>query len=223
VLIMMHRMNRWLLAGIVSLGLGASAMSARAAEEAKGAPAKTTETKKVETPKTVEPAQARPAGLAIDFARLGQILDDMGYEYKKVGESAYDVVLTRDGWTIYLRLAFSSDKTRLWLVSSLETIEDVTQAPHEILVKLMEANNSHSPSAFYMYNPKDQKKPGLRYLKIGRPVDNRGINARTLRAEIDAVFTSIRGTMQLWKAEEWKKLKPTTTTTGADKEAKTTK
>jgi hypothetical protein len=220
---MLYRINRLLMAGIVTLGLGASGL--RAAEATKAPPAKAVEAKVV-APKPATENQVKPAGTAIDINRLGQILEDMGYDAKKVGDTTYDVVLKRDGWTIYLRLSFSTDGSRLWVVSSLADIEDASKIPNQVLVDLLEATQAHSPSSFYLYNPKDAKKPAFRYLKIARPVDNRGINSRTLRAEIDTLFTSIRDTKALWMPSEWTKTKPAApaTTVSADKkEAKVTK
>jgi hypothetical protein len=207
---MSNRINRSLLAGIVALGLGASALTANAVEDAKTAPVK-----------PAEQSPAKPAGMAVDFARLGQILDDMGYEYKKVSDTCYEVVLKRDNWAVYLRIYFSPDRTRLWLTSTLADIADVAQAPHEILVKLLEGNMTYGPSHFFMQN--DPKNPARRWLKITRPIDNRGINARTLREQIDTLFTTIRDTKALWLASEWKNLKATTTVSADKKDAKDAK
>jgi hypothetical protein len=181
----MYHLKRSMLAGLAVLALGLSLYTA-AADEAK--------------PKT--------ATTALDGPKLGQMLDDMGYDAKKVNDTTYDIVLKRDGWTIYLRAFFSTDGTRLYLHSNLADIDDMTKVPPEVFVKLMEANGIHGPSFFYLSS--DAKKPGMRYLQVARPLDNRCIAPKQLRTEIDALSTQIKNTKSLWSPAEWSKLQPAT-------------
>jgi hypothetical protein len=183
----MHHLNRTVLASVAMLTLGLCTLNATAADETK---------------------TAKPASTAIDGSKLGQMLDDMGYETKKINDTTYDVILKRDNWTIYLRTMFSADGTKLWLHSNLATIDDMSKVPTEVLIKLMEANGVHGPSFFYLST--DTRSSGTKYLQIVRPLDNRSITAKTLRTEIDTICTTIKNTQSLWKPEEWRKLQATT-------------
>jgi hypothetical protein len=147
--------------------------------------------------------QASPAKTALTMEDLAKKLADMGYDLKKINDTSYEVVIQRDNWKIYLTILFSADKTRLWLVSNLADIEDISKVPADVLAKLLDGNATCSPSFFY-YNT-DAKRPAFRYLKIARPVDNRGITASVLRTEIDALFDTIKNTKPVWMPSAWKK------------------
>ena len=169
----MYHLNRTMLAGVAVLSLGLCTLMSANADESK----------------------PKPASTALDMPKLAQMLDDMGYETKKINDTTYDVILKRDNWNIYVRLYFSTDGTKLWLNSHLTNIDDMSKVPTEILVKLMEANG---------------------------PVDNRNISAKQLRVEIDAQATIIRSTQNLWKPEEWRKSTPAANDNSVRQETKVT-
>jgi hypothetical protein len=194
---MVHCKTSWLLAGVMSLGLGLGLLPARAAD----------------TPPS-------PATQALNHESLGKILSDMGYEPKKISDTTYEVVVKRDGWSVYFRICFSNDKTKVWLISTLANIKDVNQVPAEPLAKLLMANNDHGPSAFYLAKVDDKNK-AAKVLKIGRPVDNRGLTASLLRIEIDTLFSTIKETKELWSASGWKTVKSTTVSPTTDAEGRT--
>jgi hypothetical protein len=181
---MLYRNTSWFMAGIMALALGVGLCPAQILAQ----------------------NQARAVNQALTPDDLGKLLTDMGYEPKKIDDNTYEVIIKRDGWAVYLRCCFSSDKTKLWLISSLGDIKDINQAPADVLANLLIANFNHGPSAFYLEDADANNKAAKR-LKIGRPVDNRAITASILRQQIDAIFSTIRETKDLWKTSEWKSTK----------------
>jgi hypothetical protein len=179
---MISRKASWLMAGLMTLALGLTALPAAAADTAPTA----------------------PANGALTPETLGKLLTDMGLDPKKINDNVYEVVVKRSNYVVYFRFQLSSDKSRLWVTSYLESIDDVSKVPADVMAKLLEWNFKASPSFFYFYNPADAKKPALRYLYIARPVDNRNITASFLRLELDTMFDTVKNTQSLWKASEWK-------------------
>jgi hypothetical protein len=192
---MTHRKLFWLPAAFAALVLSVADSSARAPDETKPA---------------VKPSHTKPAATtALTSQTLLKLLTDMGYEPKKINDLTFDLKIQRDGWTIYLRLFLTADQTRVWLTSTLETIPDINKVPAEVLAKLVQGNATYSPCFFYF--EVDPKNKDWRRLRVANPVDNRGITAAVLRAEIDRMVTNIKNSKPLWKASEWKTAKPAVT------------
>ena len=179
---MKYRKISYLLAGVMAVALGATALTVTAAESAKAE----TQTK------------------AITKADLEKFLKDMGYEPKQSGDTGFNIVLKRDSWTVYFTCALSADGSKLYLMSTLENIEDITKVPADVLANLLEGSYNTSAASFYLRKAGNDKNKNARVLKVAFLVDNRAITAAVLRDGIDQLFTTIKDTKSLWKASEWK-------------------
>jgi hypothetical protein len=181
----MYRKTSLLLAGMALLAIGAAALTARAAEDKKTPPA----------PK--KPAEAKPAAGVLTPATLEKTLTDMGLEPKKVNDRAWDVKLSRDGWDFSIRISLTASGQTLWLTATLVQVGDINKVPAQALAKLLKGNFDYGPCMYYFFA--DPKKTGAGSVVMGRAIDNRGLTAALIRAELDRICTNVKSSHPLWK------------------------
>jgi hypothetical protein len=132
---------------------------------------------------------------------LGKMLRDMGYD-PKVSTSAdksitfYKLVLERDNFTYVIDVSLDKAQKRVWLVCALKRVGAIEQVQAARLQKLLEENDMIAPAAFSYDKTRKQF-----FLNVA--VDNRGITAAQLRAELDTLQSVVRRTYPLWNTATW--------------------
>lgn len=122
---------------------------------------------------------------------LKQMLDNMGFEPKKVG-NGYQISIKRDTWTFYIHLILSGDKSKIGLNANLGLVENPDAVTAEQWKNLLISNGNIDPSFFFF--DKDSKR-----LYLHRVLDNRGITPSFFRQQIENFCANIKDTGDLWK------------------------
>ena len=145
--------------------------------------------------------EVRPAvgGQTLTDESLKMLLDNLGYEPEVIkstgGNPMYRLKLTRDGWEFMFYVSLSSDRTVLWMSAPLMTLPEASKIPAERLEKLLAKNFDIGPAHFCIH--------GNRQLFLEKPIANRGLNASTLRIELDSFTSTIKETGPLWDLKTW--------------------
>lgn len=133
----------------------------------------------------------RQSGISLTDESLRKMLDDMGFEPKKL-TTGYLISLKRDSWTYHMQFVLSKDGTRIGInanLGSIPRLDDITAAQW---LSLLEANEDVDPSSFYV-SKSNQK------LYLHRTLDNRAISAAYLRQQVDYFCSNIRETQKAWE------------------------
>ncbi|HLK61345.1 MAG TPA: hypothetical protein VKU00_32645 [Chthonomonadaceae bacterium] len=138
---------------------------------------------------TAQPAAS--AGQTLNDESLKQMLENMGYEPKKLTKG-YLIVLKQDSWTLNMQIVLSGDTEKMGLNANLGKVEDPSGVSASQWMDLLISNGDIDPSAFYF--DKDQKK-----LYLHRSFDNRAVTPAVLRKQIENFADNIRKTEALWK------------------------
>jgi len=128
---------------------------------------------------------------ALTDESLKQMLDNMGFEPKKVG-SGYQIAIKRDTWTFYIHLILSEDKSKVGMNANLGVVENPDTVTAEQWKALLISNGNIDPSFFFF--DKDSKK-----LYLHRVLDNRSITPSFFRQQIENFCSNIKDTGELWK------------------------
>lgn len=134
---------------------------------------------------------ARQAVTVLTEDSLKQMLDNMGYEPKKLSKG-YLLSIKRDTWTIHMQLTLSNDRSKLGFNSNLGVVENLDGVTAEQWRNLLISNGNIDPSFFFL--DKESKK-----LYLHRVLDNRSIDPAFLRAQIDNFCANVKETADLWK------------------------
>jgi len=137
------------------------------------------------------PKQTEVAGQTLTEDTLKSVLDNMGYEPRKLSKG-YLLAIKQDTWTINMQVVLSPDGRKVGLNSNLGSVPDPATVQADQWMSLLIANGDIDPSAFYF--DKTQKK-----LYLHRSFDNRAITPANLRKEIENFAGNVKQTENLWK------------------------
>ena len=137
------------------------------------------------------PIENRTTVAAISDDSMQQMLDNMGYEPKRLGKG-YLISIKRDSWTYNMQILLSPDKTKIGFNANLGSVENPDSITAAQWKNLLISNGEIDPSFFFF--DKESKK-----LYLHRVLDNRGINAAFLRQQIENFCGNIKETGDLWK------------------------
>ncbi|MCW3098858.1 MAG: hypothetical protein JWL77_4476 [Chthonomonadaceae bacterium] len=135
--------------------------------------------------------QSETAGQPLTDDTLKAMLDNMGYEPKKLSKG-YLLAIKQDTWTLNMQLVISPDGRKMGLNANLGKVDDLATVSASQWMDLLVSNGDIDPSAFYF--DKEQKK-----LYLHRSFDNRAVTPPILRKELDNFAANIRQTEPLWK------------------------
>lgn len=133
----------------------------------------------------------RTAGQMVTDASLQQMLDNMGFEPKKLS-NGYLITIKRDSWTYYVQVSLSSDKTKMGLNSNLGVVEKPETVTAEQWKNLLISNGEIDPSTFFFDKTSNK-------LYMHRSLDNRSVTPAFLRQQIENFCGNIKDTSSLWK------------------------
>ena len=137
------------------------------------------------------PVAAKAVPPAVSDAELQKMLDNMGFEPKKLTRG-YLITIKQDTWTYYIQILLSSDGTKMGFNSNLGVVENPDMVTAEQWKALMISNGDIDPSFFFF--DKESKK-----LYLHRALDNRSLDAAFLRKQIENFSGNIKETAALWK------------------------
>lgn len=132
-----------------------------------------------------------PAIQVLDDKSLQTMLENMGYEPKKLKEG-YVISIKQDTWTFYIQILLSPNGEKLGLNANLGSVEKPEEITASQWLELLAGNKDISPSYFY-YDKKGT------HLYLNRSLDNKAITAAQLRKNIENFCANQRETSQLWK------------------------
>jgi hypothetical protein len=136
-------------------------------------------------------SESRSIGAVVTDEGLQQMLDNMGFDPKKLGKG-YLITIKRDAWTYNMQILLSPDKTKIGFNANLGIVENPDSVTAEQWKNLLISNGNIDPSFFFF--DKDTKK-----LYLHRVLDNRGITPSFMRQQIENFCGNIKETGDLWK------------------------
>ncbi len=180
----MLRLTKLLLPGIL-LGLMTSCVLADGPTPLPGAP--------------TAGAEVKPGAPLTDEILL-QMLRGLGYEPGKItplsdGRKMYEVCVKRDGWTIYLTVLLSPDRSVVWIESYLGRVPADDKIMAEALLKIVKLN-AQVGTAKFVITPSGE-------LWLWMPVSNHGITPNHLRTALDYMVGHVKDTVAFWKTGVW--------------------
>ena len=128
---------------------------------------------------------------ALTESALGQMLEDMGYEPKKL-KQGYLVAIKQDAWTYYVQLVLSPNREKIGLKATMGIVDDPTSIPAGQWLNLLSGNTDIAPSFFYFNKTNNT-------LYMHRIIDNRVVTPALIRQQVDAFCANIKDTSELWK------------------------
>src|SRR5205807_2698661 len=88
------------------------------------------------------------AGQALTDESLKQVLENMGYEPKKLSKG-YLLAIKQDTWTINIQIVLSGDTEKVGLNANLGKVEDPSTISASQWMDLLVSNGDIDPSSFY--------------------------------------------------------------------------
>lgn len=134
------------------------------------------------------------SGDTITKEGLKGYLENMGYTLKDLNDGHYELFIDRKSDNIYITVELSPSLQKIWLTSYYGDLTDREKTDASFLLTLAQKNADLQPTHFFV------TKSGR--LKVGRPVDNRGMTAVILRKEIDRLIEDVVGTKELWERKK---------------------
>lgn len=142
----------------------------------------------------VMPVTQTIQGVALTIESLPTFAQNLGYEVKKVNDNLYSIDASRDNFTLIVNVWCDKAQNKVWLFAYLREIPDLTKAPADSLLKLLEANNRIGPTHFYL---------AKNFLYAGRAFENGVITPARFRQEVDQFFCDVQKTEDLWLVDKW--------------------
>jgi hypothetical protein len=150
-------------------------------------------------------AEEKTAPGKLTDATLEKMLEDLGYSPRKSVSADgkrtwYNLVIKQDTFTYIVDVSLDTEGKKVWFSCPLRKLEAPEKVKVERLWKLLEENDNLLPMSF-SYDRSNKR------FYLNHSMDNRGITARVLREDIDAVLGVMRRTYPLWNTQEWEELK----------------
>lgn len=143
----------------------------------------------------------RPKGRPLTERRLFDFLEGLGYDPQETkapnGAIICKIKLQMDSWTFSPTVELSPDKSICWVVVGLQRLPDPQRAPREILIKLLQENETGLK--FFSLD----KKTHL--IKLNLPLPNYEISPTFFRQQMEFMVQMIRRTEDLWNPKKWEK------------------
>lgn len=153
------------------------------------------------TKTTEKPASATNGKLVT--ADLPALLQGLGYETEKVGDTAYRFTVTRGKWSFKINISISANQKKVWMSSYLAEIPDIDKVPAGPLAKLMQSNADIGPASFYLTDDASSTAKQQKWLKIGYALDNHAITPAFFREEMEWFCDRMVETADLWDISKW--------------------
>ena len=139
-----------------------------------------------------------PGGLTGDS--LKQMLDNMGCDYKDLGNAHFLVSQSRDGWNLNVTICLSPDSSVLWLFTTFNPIADIDKVPSSVWRNLLLCNQSYGVTFALM-----QPTGGQPYLQLQHGIDNKNVTPQIVKKDLDLMYDSIISTGNWWDSTKWPK------------------
>lgn len=133
--------------------------------------------------------------------QLPSFLENLGYavevDQQKLaqGKTLCTVTIQRGTWTFYVYVSFTADKSQIWLVSPLSTIDEAkVDSAHA--TRLLAENDRIGPT-YFSYDANQRR------FYINVQVENRDMSPLRFRSAMDDYLAVIQQTQQLWDPGSW--------------------
>jgi hypothetical protein len=133
---------------------------------------------------------------AVTRETLPQMLTNLGYEPKTLGDGATCITMKTAEFTLFVRVSLSSDGRKVWLASNCGAVNPERVAPARLRNLLARDTGT---ARFYLCDCDACLKKTEKDLYVSQPVDNRSLTAQALRAELDDFAGSVVRTAPLWQ------------------------
>ncbi|MGV3719405.1 MAG: hypothetical protein ACO1SX_00730 [Actinomycetota bacterium] len=114
---------------------------------------------------------------------LPQVLTNLGYEPKSLGDQSWYVIVERPGYVLPVRLSLSSDGSKLWFGSKLGTV-DTERLPPQIYQGLL--SRETGAARFYICDCANCEKRPEKELFLSQPTPNRYLTPAHFRQELES-------------------------------------
>jgi hypothetical protein len=159
-------------------------------------------------------ARAGDSTSVLDDASLKSSLENMGLEISKEFKAnaevpVYVVVEKNEKGTWPVMISLSGDKTYLFVSMHLETVPEDRKIPHEVALRMLEANDNWNHPRF-VFRKED------RTVRLIESLYNRDITPALLRKVMVQMIGMASQTQDLWDLTRWPTENETPTTPKAD-------
>jgi hypothetical protein len=133
---------------------------------------------------------------AVTRETLPQMLTNLGYEPKMLGDGTPYITMKAADLTLYVRVSLSGDGRKVWLSSNCGAVNPERVAPAN-LRKLLARDTG--TARFYLCDCDACQKKTEKDLYVSQPVDNRMLTPAALRAELEDFAGNVARTAPLWQ------------------------
>lgn len=124
-----------------------------------------------------------------------RLLSQLGYAPVRESDGQYHVVIDRGGYTIFVRVALSGDRSEVWLAAKLGKV-DTDNLPARTYRELLGRNTG--TAHFDLCNCADCKG-AVKDLCICQPTSNRSLTRARLRQELDGFCNTVVRLAATWE------------------------
>lgn len=147
---------------------------------------------------------------ALSETDLGQTLAAMGLKPEKADKRydfAFKAVYKGEEWKLSMSSVLSQNGETLWVMAWLDQIPSAAaDVPRMSLLRLLAANDRLGNGKFFAYIPTNKR------FVLQRVVDNKNLNAQSLRTVLKDLGTTVIEEYPTWSVSNWTK---STTTIGS--------
>jgi hypothetical protein len=159
-------------AALALLGLGAVAMMARGQNT---------------------PAAADSAGTTLTLDQLGSALDSYGKNTQTSnGNTSYSITVPKGKWNINIIISLSPNGHVIWMTNNLTELPDAGKVSVTDLLNVLKKNTDSGPMFFSIDGTS---------LRLNDPVPNYDMTAAGVKANIDALLSTVSDTESLWSSD----------------------
>jgi hypothetical protein len=134
--------------------------------------------------------------MALTAVTLPQILTNLGYEPKDLHDGSWYVTVERSGFVLPVRVALSSNGSKLWFSSKLGTVD-----PDRLSARVYRGllSRDTGTSRFYICDCAECEKQVEKELFLSQPTPNRSLSPAQVRQELDSFCDTAIRLEGLWK------------------------
>ena len=136
----------------------------------------------------------------LDFAGLGVMLENLGYEHEAKefsGGLPYHQIVKSGVIRMTAKVYISKSTDFVWLIVDYWTLKKDQKYPYNVLLELLEQNNNTSYMSFAYL-------PDQRGMRLNGNLINRNVKPVDLRKLIDDASKVTDRTQHLWNPNKWK-------------------
>ncbi len=146
-----------------------------------------------EPEKPPAPAETPAAGTSLTIEQIGDALESYGKNTTTTnGHTDYSLTVHRGKWDINVIVSLSPSGKVIWMTNSLTAVPDPGKVAPAALLAILKKNTEIGPMFFSIADGS---------LRISNPVANHDLSPAAVKAQVEALISTVVDTEELWKPE----------------------